>query len=110
MAFSLSDLGENIRRIRKMRPSRKRPGRPLLQKELADQAGIPASCLCNIEQGKYRNPTWDILGRIARGLDCDISEFFQRDERPASASEIALTEMIDLIVKDRLEKLSGHRK
>ena len=110
MAFSLKDLGGNIRNIRKSRPSRRKPGRPLLQKELADAAGIPASCLCNIEKGKYRNPTWEILNRIAGGLDCDISDFFQSTDSAASAMEIALSEVIDLIVKERLDALSGRRK
>jgi DNA-binding XRE family transcriptional regulator len=110
MAFTLADLGANIRLIRKSRPSLKRPGRPLYQKELAESAGIPASCLCNIENGRYRNPTWEILGKIARALDCDVSEFFQKADRTASPSEIALAEVIDLIVKERLEALLGRRK
>ena len=73
-----------------------------LQKELADMAGIPASSLCNIERGKYSNPTWEILTKIARGLDCEISEFFASNNSKISPSQIALTEMIEMIIRERV--------
>ncbi|MFQ5720962.1 MAG: helix-turn-helix domain-containing protein, partial [Candidatus Aminicenantales bacterium] len=62
--------------MRKSRPSKLKPDRPMLQRELANEAHIPASSLCNIENGKYKNPTWLMLSKIAKGLNCDISEFF----------------------------------
>jgi transcriptional regulator with XRE-family HTH domain len=105
MAFDLLDLGKNIRKLRLSKLSRIKSGRPLLQYELAEIAGIPASSLCNIEKGKYTNPTWEMLSKIAFGLDCDISDFFNKDAPAVSPSRIALTEMIDIIVKERLEKL-----
>lgn len=105
MAFTLNDLGVRIKRIREKRESRIKPGKPMLQYELAEAAGIPASSLSNIEKGKYRNPTWNILTKIARGLDCDIADFFFRDEKNLSASEIAFKEMIDLIVREKLRDL-----
>lgn len=81
----------------------------MLQYELALQAQIPASSLSNIEKGKYRNPTWRILSRIAAGLGCDVADFFRFDDRKISASEVALKEMIDLIVKEKLEALLKER-
>jgi transcriptional regulator with XRE-family HTH domain len=105
MPFTLKDLGIRIRGIREKRESRIKPGKPMLQYELAELSGIPASSLSNIEKGKYRNPTWSILSKIARGLDCDIADFFSPDEKKISASEIAFKEMIDLIVKEKLRDL-----
>ena len=103
MAFTLQDLGQNIRRIRLSKNSTIRPGRPMMQKELADLAGIPASSLCNIENGKYRNPTWEILTKIARALNCDLPDFFVAQQKEVHAAEIALREMIDLLVRERLD-------
>jgi transcriptional regulator with XRE-family HTH domain len=109
MAFELKDLGDNIRDMRLKQSSRLKPGRPLLQYELAEAAGIPASSLCNIEKGKYKNPTWEILTKIASGLGCDIADFFVKPSPAVSPSRIALTEMIDTIVKERLESLLKDR-
>ncbi|RLE02430.1 MAG: hypothetical protein DRJ11_07185 [Candidatus Aminicenantes bacterium] len=105
MAFTLQDLGQNIRKIRLSKNSNLRPGRPMMQKELASLAGIPASSLCNIENGKYRNPTWEILTKIARALDCDLPDFFVPQQKEVQAAEIALREMIELLVKERLDSL-----
>lgn len=105
MTFNLKDLGENIKTMRLSRPSGIKPGRPLLQYELAEKAGIPASSLCNIERGKYSNPTWEMLTKIAAGLDCEISDFFLKENRSVSPSRIALTEIIDTIVRERLDNL-----
>jgi transcriptional regulator with XRE-family HTH domain len=105
MPFTLRDLGLNIKKIRESRESRIKIGKPMLQYELARSAGIPASSLSNIEKGKYRNPTWRILSKIADGLGCDISEFFAEGKKKILASHLALDEMIDLIVKEKLERL-----
>ena len=110
MAFGLKDLGQNIKRLRMLRDSRIKPGRSLLQRELADLAGIPASSLCNIENGKYRNPTWEILNKIARGLQCEISDLFVIPEAAVSPSQIALTEMIETLIRDRLESMLAEGK
>ncbi len=109
MAFSLQDLGNNIKRLRKSKPSKIKPGRPMLQRELANEAHIPASSLCNIENGKYKNPTWLMLSKIARALNCDISEFFVSNDQQLSASQIAIQEMIDMIIKERLEQILKER-
>jgi len=110
MAFTLQDLGRNVRELRESRPSRLKPGKPLLQYELADLAGIPSSSLCNIERGKYKNPTWEILSKVAAGLECDVSDFFTSGRREVRPEQIALDEMIDLIIKERLEKILEERR
>ena len=105
MEFRLDDLGANIKRLRQAKLSRLKSNKSMLQKELAALAGIPASSLCNIERGKYSNPTWEILTKIARGLDCEISEFFASDNSKISPSQIALTEMIEMIIRERVETI-----
>ncbi|MBD3414118.1 MAG: helix-turn-helix domain-containing protein [Candidatus Aminicenantes bacterium] len=105
MAFTLQDLGENIRDLRKSRISKLKPDKPMMQKELAERSGIPASSLCNIENGKYKNPTWEILNKIALGLDCDVSDFFISIQAEVSPSRIALNEMIEMIIKERLDSI-----
>ncbi|MBN1223709.1 MAG: helix-turn-helix transcriptional regulator [Candidatus Aminicenantes bacterium] len=105
MPFGLKDLGANIIKIRKSRPSRIKPGKPMLQRELAELSNIPASSLCNIENGKYNNPTWEILSKIADGLDCDISYFFVEPERHVSPYQLALNEMIEMIIRERLASI-----
>jgi transcriptional regulator with XRE-family HTH domain len=105
MPFTLKDLGLNIRKIRESRESKVRPGKPLLQYELARLANIPASSLSNIEKGKYRNPTWNILSKIAKGLESEVSDFFQCERTKISPAEFAFREMIDLIVREKLEDL-----
>lgn len=105
MPFDLKDLGLNIKNLRLARSSAHKPGRSLLQRELAERAGIPASSLCNIENGKYRNPTWEILTKISQGLECEISELFLASQAEVSPSQIALTELIETIIRERLDFL-----
>lgn len=105
MAFTLKELGLNIRRLRLSRPSNIKSGRPMLQYELAQKAGIPASCVCNLEKGKYRNPTWELLTKLAKALECDLTEFFLVDREQKSPSLLAFEEMIDLLVREKVERI-----
>ncbi len=105
MNFDLKDLGNNLKMIRKSRESTIKPGKPMLQKELAELSKIPASCLCNIENGKQKNPTWNTLLKIAKALNCEVSDFFTSSKNTVSASHIALDELIDMLIKERLEKI-----
>lgn len=110
MAFGLKDLGANIKKLRQSRESRIKPGKPMLQYELAEQSGIPASSLCNIEKGSYSNPTWEILSKIAEGLECEIPDFFSSPDEKFSVSQIALSEMIDMIIRERLKDILEEQK
>lgn len=109
MAFTLKELGKNIRRLRMSRPSKIKTGRPMLQYELAQKAGLPASCLSNLEKGKYRNPTWQLLTKLAQALECDLTEFFLADREKKSPSMLAFEEMIDLLVREKVEKILRER-
>ncbi|MGB8953694.1 MAG: helix-turn-helix transcriptional regulator [Candidatus Aminicenantales bacterium] len=109
MSFDLKDLGQAIKTKRKSKESRLKPGKPMSQAELSRLARIPAPCLSNIENGKYRNPTWNILSKIAHALDCDISDFFSLTEKRNSPSHIALEEIIDMVIKERLENILEER-
>ena len=63
-------VGANIRRIREKNG--------MTQSELADKAGITQAMLCWIEQGK-RNPSLPSCEKIAKLLDCIISELFSEE-------------------------------
>jgi len=105
MPFNLRDLGNNIKKIRESRESQAKPGKPMHQYELAQVSNIPASILCNIEKGKYKNPTWAVLSKIAAGLRCEISDFFLNADKKVSPSHIAMNEMIETIIRERLEDI-----
>ena len=53
-------VGENVRRLRKERE--------LTQEKLAMEVGIDLTYLGGIERGR-RNPSVDVLGRLAAALD-----------------------------------------
>lgn len=110
MAFGLKELGLNIKKLRLARKSRVKPGKPMLQYELAELSKIPSSSLCNIEKGHYSNPTWEILTKIAEGLECEISDFFVKPKQTVSSSRIALSEMIDMIIRERLADIMEEQK
>lgn len=101
----MTDLGNNIKKIRTSLPSGIKSGKSMLQRELAKKAGIPASSLCNIENGKYANPTWEMLSKISRGLGCSIADLFAVDKKKISSSQIAVNEIIDLLIEERLEAI-----
>ncbi len=61
---------------------------------------MPTSCISNIENGKYRNPSWNMLNRIAKALNCDITEFFCKNEKSIEHASMLL-EVIDKIIKER---------
>lgn len=109
MNFDLTDLGNNIKKIRKSKESRIKPGYSLFQYELAEISKIPISSLSNIENGKYKNPTWNILSKIAKGLSCEICDLFVYTEKKVSASHIALDEFIDMIIRKKIGKIMNEK-
>lgn len=50
----------------------------LTQEKLAVDAEIDLTYAGGIERGR-RNPSLEVLGRIAAALDADITELFRRD-------------------------------
>lgn len=63
----------NVRRIR--------ISRGISQEKLAYQAGVDRSYLASLER-QSKNPTIDLLERIAEALDVHLSEFFVRPVTP----------------------------
>ncbi|MDX9911101.1 MAG: XRE family transcriptional regulator [Phycisphaerales bacterium] len=68
------DIGDVIRT--------KRLAQDLTQADLADRSGVSKAMICDVE-GNKKNPTIRILGQIAAGLNCGISELLDLDETPA---------------------------
>ncbi|WP_456781861.1 helix-turn-helix domain-containing protein [Bradyrhizobium sp. USDA 3315] len=67
-------VARNVRRIR--------VERGISQERLAYEAGIDRSYLGCLER-QSKNPTIEILGRIAETLDVQLSEFFVRPSKRA---------------------------
>lgn len=88
-------LGRRIKQIRK------RQG--LTQEMLAEQAGISAQYVSNIERGK-ENPTLDLLLRLADALKIPLGELcdFQADEVNRKKIMGAIREMLERADPDRL--------
>jgi transcriptional regulator with XRE-family HTH domain len=77
------ELGE-VHRFMAVRVRKARDDMRLSQQELADKARIHRSYLIKIEQGRG-NPTGDVLWRLARVCDVEVSYFFPPkpgDSRP----------------------------
>ncbi|RTE88253.1 MULTISPECIES: helix-turn-helix transcriptional regulator [Bradyrhizobium] len=70
----------NVRRIRL--------SRGISQDKLAYEAGIDRSYLASLER-QSKNPTIDLLGRIAETLDVHLSEFFVRPSKSVAAKSFA---------------------
>lgn len=62
-------VGVNIQRLRREHG--------LSQEELGDRAGVHQIYLSHLENGK-RNPSLDLLARLAGVFGVDISELFRR--------------------------------
>lgn len=62
-------VGDNIKRLR--------TARGLTQEKLAVDADIDLTYAGGIERGR-RNPSLEVLGRIANALSADITELFER--------------------------------
>jgi transcriptional regulator with XRE-family HTH domain len=62
-------VGVNVQRLRR--------AAELSQEELGDRADVHQTYLSQLEGGK-RNPSVDVLERIARALKVDIAELFRK--------------------------------
>lgn len=62
-------VGTNLQRLRRERE--------LTQEELAHRSGIHQTYLSGLE-GSKRNPSIGVLERLAKSLNVDIAEFFQK--------------------------------
>ena len=44
-------------------------------KELSQRTGISVQTFSNWKKGKIKKPRLDVIGKIAKALNCDIEEF-----------------------------------
>jgi transcriptional regulator with XRE-family HTH domain len=58
----------------------------LTQGDLGDRSGVSKAMICDIECGK-KNPTIRLLGQLAAGLGCGISDLLDLDETPRFVSD-----------------------
>jgi transcriptional regulator with XRE-family HTH domain len=58
----------------------------LSQEELADRSGIDRTYISGVERG-VRNPTLDVMQRIARGLGADLDVIFSTAREVGSKQE-----------------------
>ncbi len=72
------EIGEHIKARRK--------ALGLTQTDLADRSNVSKAMICDVEAGK-KNPTIRLLGQIAAGLDCSISELIDLEETPRFVPE-----------------------
>ncbi|KXA05167.1 DNA-binding helix-turn-helix protein [Clostridium perfringens] len=50
------------------------------QKEIAEQVGITQQYLANLENGKSKNPSRDLMIKLADALDTTVQELFFSEE------------------------------
>jgi len=74
------DVAPNIKTIR--------TNQGMTQADLADRSGVSKAMICDVEAGK-KNPTIRLLGQIANGLGCGISELLDLDDSPSVHLDLA---------------------
>lgn len=72
------EIGEQIKA--------RRTGLGMTQSDLADRSGVSKAMVCDVEAGK-KNPTIRLLGQLASGLDCSISELIETEDTPRFVPE-----------------------
>lgn len=78
MDDSAASIGEQIKA--------RRLALNLTQGDLADRSGVSKAMICDVECGK-KNPTIRLLGQLANGLGCGISDLLDLDETPRFVSD-----------------------
>ncbi|WP_455654336.1 helix-turn-helix domain-containing protein [Phascolarctobacterium sp.] len=88
-----ADLGMQIRIIRMQKG--------LNQLELAKLIGISQANMCNIEAGRVQVSFTNLL-KLANGLNCDLNDFFRKDNNETKIHDIGqavinLKQLLDLL-------------
>lgn len=76
-------LGERIHRHRK--------ARAMTLEEVAQQTGVSKGYLSQLENGKEKNPTIEVLGKIAAALGTTIADLLGTRKARAARSELPAT-------------------
>lgn len=88
-------VGQRLRHLRRVRG--------YTQEQLAERIDISPKYLSSIERG-VENPTLDLLGRLAQGLQVELYELFQ--VTPAAGQPDRLRQrLVELVAEIRLEEL-----
>ena len=90
------DIGKRISDLRN--------ARGLTVNGLAYKSGVSRAYLREIESGKYKNPSIDILGALCWALSVSLSEFFKEELDLDDASDSLMKE-INKLSQDQKESL-----
>lgn len=90
-----SEIGGSIRA--------KREQLGLTQAELARRSGVSKAMLCDVEADR-KNPTIRLLGQIALGLGCGISDLLDLEERPVMTIDRAKDQRVLVDPENKMER------
>jgi len=88
-------IGENIKKLRE--------AKGITLSNFAEQSGISKSYLSNLERGLKKNPSIQILEKVADVLSTDINELLDRDIAPLKMSK-EWNEFVEEAIKVGIEK------
>jgi transcriptional regulator with XRE-family HTH domain len=69
------EIGKKIKSLRLAKSQN--DGKMYTKKMLHEDAGISYSYICDIESGRYDNPGYDILEKIAKALDASVFDILE---------------------------------
>jgi transcriptional regulator with XRE-family HTH domain len=90
-----SEIGGSIRA--------KREQAGLTQAELARRSGVSKAMLCDVEADR-KNPTIRLLGQIALGLGCGISDLLDLEDRPVMTIDRAKDQRVLVDPENKMER------
>ncbi len=94
-------IGETIRELREQKG--------IGLNKLARMVGISGPYLSQIESGVRKNPSYDVLNKIADALDVPLATLIQKDTDTFIIEEAAKYESLDQVSKDKISmKLIEH--
>lgn len=90
-----SEIGGSVRA--------KREQMGMTQAELARRSGVSKGMLCDVEADR-KNPTIRLLGQIALGLGCGISDLLDLDDNPVFTVDRAKDQRVLVDPENRMER------
>ncbi|MFI4916363.1 MAG: helix-turn-helix domain-containing protein [Phycisphaerales bacterium JB060] len=90
-----SDIGGSVRA--------KREQMGMTQAELARRSGVSKGMLCDVEADR-KNPTIRLLGQIALGLGCGISDLLDLDDNPVFTVDRAKDQRVLVDPENKMER------
>lgn len=90
-----SEIGGSVRA--------KREQMGLTQSELARRSGVSKAMLCDVEADR-KNPTIRLLGQIALGLGCGISDLLDLEDKPVFTVDRAKDQRVLVDPENKMER------